>query len=324
MNFVHKTRTLCICMILALLFFCSQGRAEIVDRIVANVDGKIILYSDLQHQVALLQKQMPTMDLSDPAQKSKVEHEVLQQMVAQKLADIEAKRLKITVDDSEVQARLKQLMEMNHLTMQQLKQRLEADGDSLKSVREKIKNSIARQELVERVLKSKVVITDKEVDDYLKDHGEQAGASSNQIRLALIVLPVGGANGTPAQVKKTGTELVRELRGGADFQTLAKHYSKGPAAQQGGDVGYMDRSEVAPFIAKAIEGLKKGQESGLVQGPDGYYIVKIVDVNHKHISSADPALREKVRKMLYEQAMNRKYAEWIKNLESKAFIHISL
>ena len=42
----------------------------------------------------------------------------------------------------------------------------------------------------------------------------------------------------------------------------------------------------APFIAKAIQGLKKGQVSNLAQGPDGYYIVKILDVASNHISMA--------------------------------------
>lgn len=324
MNLLHKVETLVVCVILALLLLCPRGRAEIVDRIIANVNGQIILYSDLEREVAILQRRMPTLDMSDPAQKSKVEHEVLEQMIQEKLADMEAKRLKITVSDSEVDARLEQLMKMNHLTSEQLKQRLEASGDSMKKVRQQIKDSIARQELVERELKYQVVITDQEIDAYLNGQGGEEATNSNKVRLALIVLPVGGDNGTPAEVSKTGAQLVDELRGGADFQTLAKHYSKGPAAQEGGDVGYMAPDEVAPFIAKALQGLKKGQVSNLVKGPDGYYIVKILDVTKQHISMTDPALREKVRKMLFEQEMNRKYQQWLKNLESKAFIQISL
>lgn len=324
MNLLHKIETFVVCMILASLLLAPKGRAEIVDRIVANVNGQIILYSDLQRQIAILQRRMPTVDLSDPEHKSKVEHEVLEQMIQQKLADMEATREKITVSDTEVDARLQDLMKMNHLTLEQLKQRLEASGDSLKKVRREIKESIARQELVERELKSRVVITDREVDAYLNGKEGEEASNSNKLRLALIVLPVGGDNGTPAEVRKTGAQLVKELQGGADFQTLAQHYSKGPAAQEGGDVGYMAPDEVAPFIARAIQGLKKGQVSNLAQGPDGYYIVKILDVASNHINMTDPALREKARKMLFEQEMNRKYGQWLKNLESKAFIQISL
>ena len=88
----------------------------------------------------------------------------------------------------------------------------------LKKVRTEIKESIARQELVERELKSQVVITDQEVDAYLNGKEGEEASNSNKVRLALIVLPVGGDNGTPAEVRKTGAQLVKELQGGADFQ----------------------------------------------------------------------------------------------------------
>ncbi len=330
MKLLHKIEVLVVCTILGFLFLSATGRAEVVDRIVANVNGQIILYSDLQRQIALLKKRMPTLDMSDPEQMPKIERQVLEQIIQQKLADMEAKRLKITVSDSEIDARIKQLMSMNHLTPDQLKESLKANGDTLKKLREQIKESVARQQLVERVLKSQVVISDQEIDAYLKlqnTQGEQQEpptSSANKVHLALIMLPMGGNHGTPAEARRTGEKLVRELQGGADFQTLAKQYSKGPTAQEGGDIGYMDRDDMAPFMAKAIEGLKPGQVSSPVQGTDGYYIVKLLDVGKEHTNIATSVSREKVRQMLFEQAMNRKYEQWIKDLESKAFIQISL
>ncbi len=105
---------------------------------------------------------------------------------------------------------------------------------------------------------------------------------------------------------------------------MARQYSKGPAAQEGGDIGYMTAEELAPFIAQGIKGLGKGQTSGLVQGPGGIYILKILDVDHDKLSKSDPAMREKVRQHLYQQEVNRKFQEWVHDLESKAFIQISL
>ena len=57
-------------MIAAVVFSCATARTEMVDRIVANVNGEIILYSELQEQLKLMVKQTPTIDLSDPAKKS--------------------------------------------------------------------------------------------------------------------------------------------------------------------------------------------------------------------------------------------------------------
>lgn len=326
MKFSFKTETVVLCTILVLLFFCTSGRAAVVDRIVANVDGKIILYSDLQNQIAVLKKRMPSLDVSDPERKSQIEHAVLQQMIDEKLADLEVKKLKIKVSDSDVDNRLNQLLNMNHMTIEQLKKKLAANGDTLKNMRKEIKQTIARQELMQQVLKSKVVITDQEVDAYMRSQKAQGQQTTipGGVHLALLVLPFGGTNPPQAEAKKTGLELVKKLQGGADFKDLAMKYSKGPTAQDGGDVGVMAPDDIAPFIAKAIQGLKVGQVSSLAQGPKAYYIVKILDVAQNHTTMASSASREQVRQMLYEQAMSSMYQKWLKKLESKAFIQITL
>ena len=332
MNLLYKTETF-VGAILAIFLLFATARAEVVDRIVANVNGQIILYSELQHQVAILQKRMPTLVLNDPEQKAKVEREVLEQIIQQKLADMEVKRLKITVSDSEVDAKIRDIQSTNHLTPEKFQESLKASGGSLGKFREQLKETMERQQLLQQVLKSQVVISDQEVDAYLKWREGQQGqegqggqdAATGKVHLALIVLPVGGANGTAGEVKRTGAKLLSQLQRGADFRSVAQRYSKGPTAQEGGDVGYMAPDDIAPFIAKAIKGLQNGQVSNLVQGPDGYYIVKLLDVGRDHINIGGSNIsREKARQMLYEQAMSRKYEQWLKNLESKAFIQISL
>ncbi len=52
--------------------------------------------------------------------------------------------------------------------------------------------------------------------------------------------------------------------------------------------------------------------------------MKILDIASKKVSKSDPDLREKVRRTLYDQEVNRKFDEWVHDLESKAFIQISL
>lgn len=62
----------------------------------------------------------------------------------------------------------------------------------------------------------------------------------------------------------------------------------------------------------------------MLEGPAGYYIMKVFDTDTKRVEKSDPALREKVRRTLYEKEMNRKFEEWARDLVSKAFIQISL
>ncbi len=320
----HRVSTLTFYMILAGVLSCATARAEMVDRIVANVNGEIILYSELQHQIKVLEKNMPMLDVTDTAKKAQVEHEILNQMIRQKLADIEAERLKVTATTAEVELRLQQILEQSHATLAQLEVNLKANGQTLDKFREQIKKDMERDRLVERVCKSKVVIGDQQVEAFLSGESGESATASQMVHLGLIVLPVGDKYGKPEEAEKTGREILDKLKGGTDFQNLAKQYSQGPAAQEGGDVGYLAGEELAPFIAQGIRNLRKDQVSGLVQGPGGYYIIKIFDIASKKVSKSDPALREKVRKTLYDQEVNRKFEEWVHDLESRAFIQISL
>jgi len=311
-------------MIAAVVFSCATARTEMVDRIVANVNGEIILYSELQEQVKMLAKQTPTLDLADPVKRSKAEHDVLVTLIRQKLTDAEAQRLKVAVTNPEVEQKLSQIMEQNHTNLAQFELVLKANGQTIEKFRERIKKDMERNRVMERVLMSKVLITDKQVEAYLSGEKGESVTSSQKIHLALILLPVGETFGKPAEVEKKGREILDKLKNGADFRNMAKQYSQGPAAQEGGDIGYMAAEDLAPFIAQGIQNLKKDEISALVQGPGGFYILKILDFNTKTVSKSDPDMREKVRKNLYEQEVNRKFEEWVHDLESKAFIEISL
>jgi peptidyl-prolyl cis-trans isomerase SurA len=320
-----KVAIFAVCAIAVGLLAGSTARAETVDRIVANVNGEIILYSELQEQLKLMGKYMPNLDLSDPAKKSQAERDVLNQLIQQKLTEAEAQRLQVTVTNAEVEATLSRMMEENHTNLAQLEVSLKANGQSVEKLRAQIKRDLERNRLMERALKSRVLITDKQVDDFINGGGaDTAVTTTKKIRLGLIALPANEKTGKPAAVEKTGREILDKLKQGADFQNMAKEYSKGVAAQEGGDIGYLAPEELAPFISKAIKNLQKGEISDLVQGPGGYYIIKVMDIETQKLSPSDQGLREKVRRYLYEQEVNRRFEEWVHGLEAKAFIQISL
>ena len=230
----RRVATLAVCIVLAGVLSCAKARAEMVDRIVANVNGEIILYSELRQQIKVLEKNMPMLSVTDPAKKAQVEHDVLTQMIRQKLADMEAERLKVTVTSSEVDVRVQQILEQSHSSMAQLEVNLKANGQTLDKFRTQIKKDMERERLVERVCNSKVLISDKQVEAFLSGERGEAASTSQKVHLGLIVLPVGDKYGKPEEAEKTGREILDKLKGGADFRSLAKQYSKGPAAQEGG------------------------------------------------------------------------------------------
>lgn len=318
-------------LLLLVCLVTASGRclADSLDRIVAVVNGDIILYSELQDRLRLVQKAAPETRTDDPARKASLEREILQQMVREKLTDQEVKRMKITVTKRDVDEAVAGVREENHLSEAQMEAKLKESGQTMDEFRKAIQKDLERERLIERVLKSKILITDKQVDAFMgqpQPEVKPARGAKEEYRLGIIFLPVAkGTDGKP--VEKQAREIQEKLKDSKDFAKMARQYSKGPAAQDGGDVGFVGLDELAPFIAKNVKDLKKNQPSDVVKGDDGYYIFLVSDVRTGGTqvpSGPTMNVREKARRQLYQQEMARRFDEWIKDLESRAFVKISL
>lgn len=328
------------------ILWASLVHAESLDRIVATVNGDIILYSELTDQIQRVQKINPQLKTDDPAKKSEMEREMLHQMIREKLADQELKRLKLGVTERDVDEAIDSIKKDKRITEAQLEETIKKEGQTKAQFREFIRKEIERGRLMDRAFKSKVLITKEQVDAYAKGRGAELAPAPAPLvssapvderhRLGVIFIPVPEDSKAKDSEKaeKTAREIHKRIKGGDSFAAMAKQYSKGPAADQGGDVGFVESDELAPYLAAAIKGLKKNDLADVVKGPNGFYLVMVLDVEkgkapaqarvQAPTAAGDPGDREKIRRQLFQQEVNRKFEEWVRDLESRAFIKISL
>lgn len=307
-----------------LLLICvAWARAENVDRIVAVVNGDIILKSELQEKIRVVEKMASEARLGDPSTNPNFEKDVLEQMVRDRLTEAEVKRLKIVVSAREVDQAVDEVKRANNLTEDQLKYLVQQQGQSYEQFRDGVKKELERGRLLDRVLRSKIMITEAQVDAQVS---AGKGKPMKELwKIAVIFIPNEGSGGKGGgDGEKLAKDVYRRLKEGADFARMAREYSKGPAADEGGDLGFISSDELAPAIASGVRGLKMNDISEPVKSSGGFYIVKIVDIQREKQDMADSGARERVRRQLLQQEMGRKFEEWIKDLESRAFIQISL
>jgi peptidyl-prolyl cis-trans isomerase SurA len=305
-----------------ILLWTGLGLAETVDKIVANVNGEIILYSELKNRIVQFEKLNPTLKGSDPNQQAQLEREALKGMVQERLAEQEMKRLKITVGSKDIDAALEDIKRENRVTDAQFEQALKQQGQTVEQFRETIKRQMERRRLLERTIKAKIIVSDAQVDAFFKS-GQ--GAIKEKRRVAVIFLPSSADKADKgAGTEKLVADLYARLKAGEDFGKLAREHSKGPAADQGGDIGYVEASELAPAMEAATRNLRPDEITEVVKVPTGFYILKLLDVQKERLDPSDAGVREKVRKFLVNKEMERKYSEWVQELEQRAFIQISL
>lgn len=334
MPLLFVSRVLCVLLV---LFLAPAVRAETFDKIVAVVNGEAILYSDLQDQLKYYERTTPGLDLDSPAKRSMAEKEVLEQLIRDKLAAEEIKKFKIGVSNLEVDEAIAQLKQDRGLSEDQFKRMLDQEGKTPEQFKEGVKKELERGRLLDRVLKSKTVITEEQINtemgiksgpDSKKAKAAEKETAMETARLALIVIPKpkGASDSDKDKAKGLVKDIRSEIKKDGNFADLAKKYSRGPAVDNGGDIGFVEMKDLSPEIRDAVKSLKAGDISDVVESASAYYIVKLIDTGKSksapEVKSSETMARDKVRRDLYNKELSRRFEEWIRDLQSRASIQI--
>jgi peptidyl-prolyl cis-trans isomerase C len=109
--------------------------------------------------------------------------------------------------------------------------------------------------------------------------------------------------------------ILAQLKGGADFATLAKEKSKDPGAAEGGDLGYFTKDQMVPEFAEVAFKLDKGQLSDPVKTQFGWHIIEVEDKRMKPTPTF-----EQVKPQLENYVAHRAQAQLVDNLRKTATI----
>ena len=117
-------------------------------------------------------------------------------------------------------------------------------------------------------------------------------------------------------------EIKQRIEEGADFADQAKHYSEDGSAAQGGDLGWLSPGDTVPEFERAMDALKVGQISGVVQSGFGWHLIQVMERR-----SADVSIEQKkqqarmaIRSFKSEEA----YQDWVRQLRDRAYVEYHL
>jgi parvulin-like peptidyl-prolyl isomerase len=202
--------------------------------------------------------------------------------------------------------------------MQELERALQQQGMSLPAFRERIRNSMITDSLINEFVRSRITLLTPEIEKYYKEHAADF-TTPEEVTLSEIVIPV---EGNPAEAEAKANTILKQLERGDAFATLASQHSKGPTAGKGGGIGsYLTATKLNPEIARAIANVKEGDVTGVLKTGEGYVIYR-VDARTPATLKPLEQVRDEVRNRIWMQKFNPEYERFINQLKEEAYIQI--
>ncbi|MGA8212493.1 MAG: peptidyl-prolyl cis-trans isomerase [Candidatus Sulfotelmatobacter sp.] len=163
-----------------------------------------------------------------------------------------------------------------------------------------------------------VQVTRDDLQAYYNQHRDQYRVPE-QIKVShiWIKMPLPGPDGKidekgVAEAQRRADDLLKQLKGGAKFEDVAKKYSEDTgSANVGGSLGWIGKSQMGAEFEKAASSLPKGQISGVVKTLDGFHIIRVDDKQDARMKTLDEVKGEiePIVKQQKTQVVAQKQAE---------------
>ncbi|PYS51068.1 MAG: hypothetical protein DMG13_19625 [Acidobacteria bacterium] len=318
---------------LAVIIFLIAGTAlaqtKTVEEIVARVNGDIILKSELDRAKERLRAELATpAPRGQGLQGAQLEQvfaeqskNALRDLIDQTLLLQRAKEMDLNADLEVVKTMERMRLEYNIPTTEQLEQEITKQLGNLDEFKQEVRTRYLTGQVLGREVYGKVVVTNEELRKYYEENSKNFDRPEGmRVREIVVSTKDRGPEEIESQ-KKKAEEAVAAIKKGDDFAEVARKYSESQTAQDGGDLGFFAKGELAKPLEDAVTNLDKGQTTDLLTVPDGFIILKLEDKHNGGVLPFELAQKE-ITDILFQQHAQPKIREYLSKLRSEGFIEV--
>ena len=258
----------------------------VIDKTIAVVGNEVILISDLEEEVEMMRAYGMMSDKNGRC-------EVLEEMMASKLFLMQARLDSLTINNDMVESELSNRMDMLKTYLGGEDEVAKQFGKPIYKLRQEWRKAIEDQNLTQQMqqqIASDVPeLTPYDVQQYV-DAADPADLPMVPIKYQLSQICIYPDREAANLAVKERLLTIRErIINGERFSTLARLYSQDPgSARKGGELGMASKSIFWPAFSDAAMSLKPGVVSQIVETPDGFHIIEVLEkkgdmFNARHI-----------------------------------------
>jgi peptidyl-prolyl cis-trans isomerase SurA len=324
----------------ALLLPSLSPADTVVEEIIARVNNEIVTRSEYVRSRDQLKQEVQQ---QDPGNADRAfadrQRDVLRDLIDQQLLLQKGKDLGIN-GDTELIKRLDEMRkQMNLETMEDLEKAAEAQGASYEDFKQNLRNQIITQKVISNEVGQKLAMNKDEEKKFYDQHRAEL-EQPEQVRLSEILIapkPPAKPAATPGAKPEAPTEaemqaaldaakakaqdLLDQIHKGAKFDDVAKKYSDGSSAKDGGDLSYFKRGTLSKELDDKVFAMKAGEITDVIRSKQGYMILLVAE----HQMAGIPTLKEvepRIQDALYMQKLQPALRTYLTTLREEAFIDI--
>lgn len=190
------------------------------------------------------------------------------------------------------------------------------------SLRNIVERGIAVRTYIDRQFAGQSTVTDEEKKGYYWSHPDTFKRPL-QVRISHILVRTDGMTGKARAEAEKKIEGIREKLGkGESFDALARAYSECGSKEQGGDLGFFRRGEMARVVEDAVMNLKVGETSGVVEDRFGLHLIRLTDRKPEQVIAYEAA-EGKISEYLKQEKAMEKANRYAGDLRKKAQVEIN-
>lgn len=328
--------------------------AQVVEEIIARVNNQIVTRSEYVRSKDQLKDEVKQQNPgnADTAYADR-EKDVLRDLIDQQLLLDKGKDLGISVD-TDIIKRLDQMRkDMKLASLEDLEKEATKQGISWEDFQQNMKNQAITQKVIGEEVGSKLSLGKDDEEKFYEEHKAEM-QHPEYIRLSEILVapkpaspapqaapvtpadpnapPAAAAQPDPAAqqavdaaalsiAEAKANDLLKQIRAGAAFNEIAKKYSDGPSAPDGGSLGTFERGKLAKELEDRTFAMKTGEITDVIHVKQGYVILKV----DEHAAAGIPPMKDvlpRIQDALYMQKLQPALRAYLTKLREEAYIKI--
>ena len=305
----------------------SPNSGKVVEEIIARVNNEIITRSDYNRELASAEEDAkqecqarctPQQLDADIADRKK---NALRDLIDQSLLVQRGKDMGLSVE-TEVIKQLDQIRQQNNLaSMEDLEKAVSAQGLNWEDFKSNIRNKILVQKVVGQEVGQHITIGHDEVLKYYNEHKAEFVRPEEVALREIEINTEGKKESELPELKKKAETALQRVKNGEDFGEIAKRFSDGATAKQGGYLGMYKRGELAKPIEDVVFKMKRNDLTDVLDTKQGFLILQVME-HYDEGQQPVEKVENEIMNSLYNQRMQPAMRDYLKTLREQSYVVI--